>query len=134
MIVSGLPDPVAEHAGNIALFALELLSLTSTYKKLDNPDENIRIQTGIHSGSVVAGVLGISTARYCIFGNTVSIASCMEATALPGKIQISSECNAELEELGGFHTIERGFIQVPGNNKILHTHTKICFMVYMIYI
>ena len=117
MVVSGLPDKTDKHAGNIASLAIELLAAVQTFRIPHRPNDILRLRIGIHSGPVVAGVVGLAMPRYCLFGDTVNTSSRMESNGLPLRIHISQECNQELQRLGGYHTEPREIIDIKGRVK-----------------
>lgn len=80
MVVSGLPNRNGTmHAGEIASMSLHLLEAIKSFKIRHREDETIKLRIGIHSGSCVAGVVGLKMPRYCLFGDTVNTASRMES-------------------------------------------------------
>ncbi|XP_070580962.1 guanylate cyclase 32E-like [Ptychodera flava] len=120
MLVSGLPIPNGNrHAGEIASSALHLLDELNHFRIRHKPDEKLKLRIGIHSGSVCAGVVGLTMPRYCLFGDTVNTASRMESNGEPLKIHISPTCKAILDKIGGYKTRERGYVTMKGKGEVL---------------
>ncbi|XP_055590315.1 receptor-type guanylate cyclase Gyc76C-like [Uranotaenia lowii] len=120
MVVSGLPITNGNrHVGEIASMALELLQAVRTHRISHRPNETLKLRIGIHTGPVVAGVVGLTMPRYCLFGDTVNTASRMESNGEPLKIHISPQCKEALDSLGGYVTIERGMIAMKGKGEVM---------------
>ncbi|KAI0222784.1 Atrial natriuretic peptide receptor 1, partial [Lamellibrachia satsuma] len=113
MVVSGLPvRNGSQHAREIARMALKLLDSLSRFKVRHSPDTTLRLRCGIHSGSCVAGVVGLKMPRYCLFGDTVNTTSRMETFGEALKIHVSSVTQSILTEFNTFNLEERGIIDV----------------------
>ncbi len=110
MVVAGLPKWRDDHARALSDRALDMLGSVHEFNVLRGAELQIRI--GIHTGPVVAGVIGVKKFNYDIWGDTVNIASRMESSGLPGRVQIS---DITRQHLGERYAMEaRGSIAIKG--------------------
>jgi class 3 adenylate cyclase len=114
MVVGGLPIPQGDHAERMAAMGFGILEALDVYNQAW--DEPLGIRIGINTGPVVAGVIGTSKFAYDLWGDTVNIASRMESTGVPGRIQVSSSTYCLLREHYEFEA--RGEIEVKGKGKM----------------
>jgi class 3 adenylate cyclase len=110
MLAGGLPEPRGDHACAVAEMAPAMLAaLERTNRDLPVP---LRMRIGIHSGDVVAGVIGTHKFVYDIWGDTVNIASRMESHGIPDRIMISAATHLHVRER--FRVEPYGTVDVRG--------------------
>jgi adenylate cyclase len=110
MVVSGVPEPRSDHAEALAGLALEIREELAGL--VDSRGRPVPVRIGIASGPVVAGVVGTRKFFYDVWGDAVNVASRMESTGEPGKIQVAPETRELLKE--HFDLAERGLVDVRG--------------------
>lgn len=120
MATGGLPMPMDDSVKNTVLAALEMQAFIGkrkvTMEATGKPAFEMRV--GIHTGPVVAGIVGVKKFAYDIWGNTVNTASRMESSGEVGKVNISHSIYQLLKDDPQFSFESRGKVEAKGKGEI----------------
>ncbi|PIC52672.1 hypothetical protein B9Z55_000268 [Caenorhabditis nigoni] len=119
MVASGVPEENGgQHIFEIAEISLEIREVAAVYVLPHDPNYILRIRTGFHMGPIAAGVIGIKSPRYCLFGDTVNYASRMQSTCAPNQIQTSEITAKVLENSKRYILDDKKLVYVKGKGDI----------------
>ena len=114
MAVCGLPDPRADHVERSARMALKMLEIARTFGA--EKGIPLRLRVGLNAGPVVAGIIGRHKFIYDLWGDTVNLASRMEAHGVPDAVQVT---RSVYERLKGRYALEpRGAVEIKGKGAV----------------
>ena len=120
MCVGGLPDPRSSSPAAVVHAALEMQAFMTARKK--NHDANglpgFEMRIGIHTGPVVAGIVGVKKFQYDIWGDTVNTASRMESSGEVGHVNISEATYELVKNEPGLSFTPRGKVQAKGKGEM----------------
>ena len=120
MAAGGLPVPSTDSVQNTVLAALEMQSFM-TQRILDKESTDgftFEMRLGIHTGPVVAGIVGVKKFQYDIWGDTVNTAARIESSGAVGQVNISQHTYELLKDNTQFTFTHRGKILAKGKGKI----------------
>nr|XP_023831481.1 atrial natriuretic peptide receptor 1-like [Salvelinus alpinus] len=119
MVVSGLPVRNGNlHGREIARMSLALLEAVHSFRIRHRPAQQLFLRSGIHSGPVCAGVVGLKMPRFCLFGDTVNTASRMESNGEALKIHVSEATRVVLDDFNCFQLELRGDVEMKGKGRM----------------
>ncbi|NLG20088.1 MAG: adenylate/guanylate cyclase domain-containing protein [Actinomycetales bacterium] len=86
LAVGGIGDPGDDHAGRVVGLGLDMLEEAARHVVLDQP---VQLRIGVHTGPAVGGVIGSRKFAFDLWGDTINVASRLQAQASPGLVHIS---------------------------------------------
>jgi len=118
MAAGGVPEPNGSHPVDAALFAIGLREAVADIARgrKEGGLRSFPIRIGIHTGPLVAGVIGEQRFLYDLWGDTVNLASRMESGGAAGRINVSESTHALVEPF--FECTPRGQIEVKGKGPV----------------
>ncbi|CAL2035026.1 unnamed protein product [Caenorhabditis brenneri] len=118
MVASGVPkENGGIHVTEIAEMSLKIREVSYRFILCHKPDFKLSIRIGFHAGPIAAGVIGIRSPRYCLFGDTVNFASRMQSNCPPNQIQ-TSERTANMLDKNEYKLVKRGIVHVKGKGEV----------------
>ena len=114
MAVGGLPVPQDDHAERSVRLGLDMVAATREYAQQSGLPLALRV--GVHSGPVVAGVIGRTRLSYDLWGDTVNVASRMEQHGLPDTVQVSEATWSLVAD--SFVGTPRGDVNLRGRGEV----------------
>lgn len=115
MAAAGLPGTAEAHVAAVTKLALDLIPAAE--RRPMPSGEPTRLRVGVHTGEVVGGVVGRERYLYDLWGDVVNVASRMESTGLPGRVQVTQAVRDALE--GSFRFEARGPVEVKGKGLLV---------------
>ncbi|MCX7998414.1 MAG: hypothetical protein N3A69_05605 [Leptospiraceae bacterium] len=116
MCAGGLPEPNESHVLDTCLAGLEMIHLLEQAKNLKKDSHVWQARVGVHTGPVVAGIIGEKKFAYDIWGNTVNVASRMESAGAPNRLNVSYAVYEKVSEFFEFEA--RGKIPIKGIGEV----------------
>ena len=120
MAAGGLPVPSKESVKNTVLAGLEMMEcmITKKQSKDSYSGTTFEMRVGIHTGDVIAGIVGVTKFQYDIWGDTVNTASRIENAGEAGKVNISQITYERIKDDPDFRFFPRGKVKTKGKGEM----------------
>jgi class 3 adenylate cyclase len=120
MAAGAIPDTNKANALDVIKAGCEM-QLFITLRKTERETQGLNafeMRAGVHTGPVVAGIVGVKKFQYDLWGDTVNIASRMETNSAPGRVNISETTYQIVKDEPSLHFTPRGLIEVKGKGEL----------------
>ncbi len=114
LVVGGLTEPRPDHPVAVAEMGLEMLEALADFNR--ERGTQLQLRLGLHTGAVVAGVIGHQKFAYDLWGATVNLASRLQTSGLPNRVHLSADTGERLRHR--FRLVERGAIACKGLGRV----------------
>ena len=120
MAAGGLPDAQKGGPVQAVYAALEMTEFMRAYQAQRIAEGRLYfvMRTGLHTGPVIAGIVGVKKYAYDIWGDTVNVANRMETTGEIGKVNISQTTYDMIKDEQGLRFTPRGALDAKGKGKL----------------